>query len=157
MTVVSCQKRKGYLALGGIGAFFAAGYLGLSLQLPAGQLDQPGAAVFPVIAGILLLLASLAAMWEGWKMEHTEKTTFPKGADLIRLLSLIALLLGYFLILPWLGQLISSTLFCIALMRVLSTLSWPRIAAYSLIMAGALYAVFIYLLKVPMPYGALFA
>jgi putative tricarboxylic transport membrane protein len=152
----SLQKRKGYLVIGGIGLFFAAGYLGLSFQLPFGQLEQPGAAVFPLIAGVLLLLGSLATMWEGWKMEKAEQVDFPAGADLKRLLSLIGLLLGYFLALPWLGQLIGSMLFCVLLMRVLSGLAWPRIVLYSAVMTGALYAVFIYLLKVPMPRGALF-
>lgn len=152
----SLQKRKGYLVIGGIGLFFAAGYLGMSFQLPFGQLEQPGAAVFPLIAGVLLLLGSLATMWEGWKMEQAEQVDFPAGADLKRLLSLIGLLLGYFLALPWLGQLVCSMLFCVLLMRVLSSLAWSRIVLYSTVMTGALYAVFIYLLKVPMPRGALF-
>ena len=74
----------------------------------------------------------------------------------MRLLSLIGLLLGYLILLPWVGQLISSTLFCAALMRVLSDLAWPRIAVYSVIITGTLYAAFIYLLKVPLPRGVLF-
>jgi putative tricarboxylic transport membrane protein len=154
----SLQKRKGYLIIGGVGLFFAAGYLGMSFQLPFGQREQPGAAVFPLIAGVLLLLGSLATMWEGWKMEQVDQVDFPAGADLKRLLSLIGLLLGYFVALPWLGQLICSMLFCALLMRVLSDrLAWPRIVLYSAGITGALYAVFIYLLKVPMPRGALFA
>lgn len=156
MTGASFQKRKGYLAIGGIGAFLAAGYLGMSLQLPFGQLEQPGAAVFPLIAGALLLLGSLATLWEGWKMEKAEQVDVPAGADLARLLGLIGLLLGYFVLLPWLGQLISSMLFCAVLMRMLSALAWPRIVLYSAMITGMLYAVFIYLLKVPLPHGVLF-
>jgi putative tricarboxylic transport membrane protein len=150
------QKRKGYLAVGGIGAFFAAGYLGLSAQLPLGEMRQPGAALFPLMAGLLLLAGSLAAIWEGWKMERAEQVEFPVGADLARLLAVVALLLGYFIALPWLGQLLSSTLFCVLLMRTLSSLSWQRLILYSVVMSGTLYVAFIYVLKVPMPRGAFF-
>jgi putative tricarboxylic transport membrane protein len=157
MTGAAVQKRKGYLVIGGIGVVFAAGYLGMSLQLPLGQMQEPGAAVFPLIAGALLLLGALATLWEGWKMEGAQQVEFPAGADLKRLLSLIGLLLAYFIALPWLGQLIGSMLFCVLLMRVLSNLAWPRIVVYSAVMTAALYGVFIYLLKVPMPRGVLFA
>jgi len=150
------QKRKGYLAIGGLGTFFAAGYLGLSFQLPLGQMRQPGAALFPLMAGVLLLAGSLAAIREGWKMDRTDAAQFPVGADLARLLAVVALLLGYFVLLPWLGQLASSTLFCVLLMRTLSSLSWPRLILYSVIMTGTLYVAFIYVLKVPMPRGPFF-
>jgi hypothetical protein len=156
MMDATLQKRKGYLVLGGIGAFLSAGYLGLAFDLPFGQIEQPGAAVFPVICGVLLLVGSLATVWEGWRMAPSEQVRMPAGADLKRLLSLVGLLLAYFLVLPWLGQLASSILFCFALMRVLSSLSVPRMAIYSVMIGGILYAVFVHLLKVPMPHGALF-
>jgi putative tricarboxylic transport membrane protein len=149
------QKRKAYLAVGGIGLLLAAGYLGMAIQLPFGQLDQPGAGVFPIVIGALLMLASLATVGEGWRMERTEQVELPGGEDRKRLLSLIALLFGYFLALPWLGQIISSTLFCVLLVRLLSELTWWRVVAYSLLMSIAVYAVFVYLLKVPMPRGIL--
>lgn len=155
MKTTSLQKHKAYLWTGGIGLFFAAGYLGMSFQLPFGRLDQPGAGVFPVIVGVMLMLASLAAMWEGWQMDKAEHIDLPAGADRKRLLSLIGLLFGYFVALPWLEQIISSTLFCILLMRVLSDLSWSRIVAYSLVISTALYVVFVLLLKVPLPRGML--
>jgi putative tricarboxylic transport membrane protein len=149
------QKRNGYLVMGGVGLFFAVGYMGMSFQFPFGQLDQPGAGVFPVVAGALLMLASLATMWEGWKLDKAEQVDLPSGADSKRLLSVIGLLFGYFLALPWLGRIISGTLFCILLMRVLCDLSWPRVVAYSLVMSIMLYVVFASLLKVPMPRGML--
>ncbi len=155
MKTTSLQKRNAYLVMGGIGLFFAAGYLAMSFQLPFGQMDKPGAGVFPVIVGIILMLASLTTMWEGLQLDKAEQVDLPAGADRKRLLSLIGLLFGYFLALPWMGQIISSTLFCILLIRVLSDLSWLRIVEYSLAMSIALYVVFVFLLKVPMPRGML--
>src|SRR5690606_38425977 len=139
MTRASLQKRRGYIAIGGIGTFLAAGYLGMAIQLPFGQLDQPGAAVFPIIAGALFMFGSLAALWEGWKTAPAEQIDIPAGADLARLLSLIGLLLCYLVLLPWVGQLISSFLFCALLMRLLCDLAWPRMAVYSVIITSALY------------------
>ncbi len=153
MKTTSFQKRKAYLATGGIGLFFAAGYLGMSVQLPFGKLDQPGAGVFPVMVAVLLMLASLTTMWEGWQLNKDEQVDFPAGTGRKRLLALIGLVCGYFLTLPWLGQIISSTLFCLLLMRILSNLNWPRLGVNSLAISLALYVVFVLILKVPMPRG----
>ena len=155
MKTAAFQKRKGYLVIGGIGTLLAVGYLGLSLQLPFGQMDQPGAAVFPIIVGITLLLASLSTLWEGWRLDSALQVDLPTGTDRKRLLSLIGLLFVYFFALPWLGQIIASTLLCVLLIRLLSDLGWPRTIAYSLAISFMLYGVFVFLLKVPMPQGVI--
>jgi putative tricarboxylic transport membrane protein len=155
MKAAAMQKRKGYLGMGGGGLLAAAVYLGLAFQMPFGEMDQPGAAVFPVAVGVILMLASLTTLWEGWRLDRGEQVVLPVGTNLRRLLSLVGLLLGYILALPWLGQIIGSALFCMLLMRVISDLGWPRIAVYSLAISVVLYAVFVMLLKVPMPRGIL--
>lgn len=147
------QKRKGYLAMGGGGLGAAAVYLGLAFRMPFGEMDQPGAAVFPVAVGVILALASLATLREGWRLDRGAQIALPAGADLGRLVGLIGLLLGYVVALPWLGQIVSSMVFCAVLMRVLSDLGWTRIVVYSAIIAIGLYAVFVRLLQVPMPHG----
>jgi hypothetical protein len=52
---------------------------------------------------------------------------------------------------PWLCYSLSSWAFATLLMRLLSTLSLVRCAAYAAVMTGVIYFCFIYLLKVPMP------
>jgi putative tricarboxylic transport membrane protein len=155
MATKTVGKRKGYIAIGGAGLVVGASYLGLALELPFGALDQPGAAVFPVAVGILMLLVSLAAIWEGWRLDIGEQVEFPIGDDLRRLLGLVGLLLVYFVTLPWLGQLIGSALFCAGLIRLLSTTGWLRSLVYGLVMAVVLYAVFVVAFKVSMPRGIL--
>ena len=155
MAPTNLQKSRAYLGIGAAGVLIAAGYLGMSLDLPFGHLDQPGAGIFPVVAGVILLTAGLVTICEGLQLDAALRIELPHGTDLKRLVSLVALLLGYFIAMPLLGLLISSTIFCIFLMRVISDLSWPRIAIYSAVMCGALYAVFVFLLKVPMPRGVL--
>lgn len=155
MSTARLQKRKAYLAVGWLGLLFSVGYLALSSQLPFGQRDQPGAAVFPMLVGAILALASVGALHEAWQMDPAEHIELPAGDDRRRLFGLIAALLGYIVLLPWLGQAPTAVLFFVALMRVLSDYSWPRVIAYALLMSLGVYVVFVWLLKVPMPAGLL--
>jgi putative tricarboxylic transport membrane protein len=155
MKTTALQKSKSCLVLGGIGLFLAVGYLWMSFRLPFGKMDQPGAALFPVIVGVVLATASLITMWEGWKMNKADQIQWPAGSDRMRLLRTIGLLFGYFLLLPLLGQIITSTVFCTLLFRVLSKISWSRVVVYSLMMSIALNIVFVFMFKIPMPRGML--
>jgi hypothetical protein len=153
MNVTRLQKHKGYIAIGAGGLVLAAGYLGMSVQLPFGELARPGASLFPIMVGVILVFASLSTLWEGWRTPMSEQVEFPVRHDRLRLLVLVGALFVYILALPWLGQIIASSLFLILLMRVLSDVGWPRVIVYSLIISGTLYAVFVRLLNVPMPRG----
>jgi putative tricarboxylic transport membrane protein len=156
MEAAKYSKGNAYLLVGAMGLAAAVGYLTMALRLPFGQLDQPGAAVFPIFVATVLAIASLATIQEGWSTNAREKVEFPVGGDRRRVVYLVLLLLGFFFALPWLGQLISSTLFCVLLMRVLSAgVSWVRILAYSVVLAVAIDLVFERLLKVPLPHGVL--
>jgi putative tricarboxylic transport membrane protein len=155
MNPSSLQKSKGYLIVGGVGLVFSVGYLGMSIPFPLGELDQPGAGVFTLIVGAGMILASLATLWEGWQMDKAAQVDLLDGTDRKRLFSLLGLLFGYILMLPWLGMIIVTMLFCVLLLRVLSDLGWLRILAYSVMISASFYVVFVALLKVPMPRGML--
>jgi len=144
------------MGAGVFGILLSAGYLHKTLELPMGEMDQPGAGVFPLLIAGILFIASISALWEGWQRRATsEPLDLPQGEDRVRLLKLVALLLVYFLAIPWLGFLVSSVLFCILLIRLLSDLSWQRSTAYAVIMTAVVYLIFIAILKVPMPAGIL--
>jgi putative tricarboxylic transport membrane protein len=151
----SLQKSKGYLVIGSVGLVFSAGYLGMSIAFPLGELDQPGAGVFPLIVGAGMILASLTTLWEGWQMDKAAQVDLLAGTDRKRLFSLIGLLFGYIVMLPWLGMIIVNMLLCFLLLRILSDLGWLRIFSYSLVISTVFYVVFVTLLKVPMPRGML--
>jgi len=149
------QKRKACLCVGGAGVLVTAGYLGLAMQLPFGRMDQTGAALFPVIVGLIMIIASLAVIRDGFKMSTEDQVEVPIGAGRVRLIGLIVLMLAYFIALPWTGPLISSFVFCAVLMRLLSSLHWARIASYALLMSIGIYIIFVLVLKVPLPRGML--
>lgn len=153
MQSIHWSRSKGYIVVGAIGICFSVLYLAVSFQMPMGRLRQPGAGVFPVISGFLLLLGSVSALWEGLKTRKSESVELPAGSDLRRLLVLVGGILGYLVLLPILGQLISSTIFCFVLIRALSSLSIGWVALYALLMAGAAYLLFVRFLMLPMPVG----
>lgn len=150
------SKSHGYIGAGTFGVLLSAGYLHRTLELPMGEMDQPGAGVFPLLVAAIFFCASVSAIWEGWRHRKSSASLdFPEGADRQRLLKLIGLLTLYFLAIPWLSFSLSSVVFCTLLIRLLSELSWTRCGLYALLMTGAVYVIFILLLKVPMPGGVL--
>ena len=155
MTAGTISKKKSYICTGLFGLLLSAGYLHMSLDLPMGALDEPGAGLFPILVSAIMAFASAAAMWEGYQAPISEAIEIPTGSDRSRLVKLVLLLLAYFIAIPWLGYSVSSFIFCMVLIRLLSDTSWVRCALYAAVMTAAVYLVFIYLLKVPMPTMAL--
>jgi putative tricarboxylic transport membrane protein len=155
MTAGTISKKKSYTWAGLLGLLLSAGYLHVALDLPMGALDEPGAGLFPILVSAIMAFASAAAMWEGYKAPTSEAIELPTGGDSARLVKLVLLLSAYFVAIPWLGYSVSSLIFCILLIRLLSDTNWMRSILYSIIMTAVVYIVFIYLLKVPMPTMAL--
>ena len=52
MSAATVSKRKGYIGAGVAGLLLAAGYLAMSLDLPFGRIDQPGAGEEEVTCGV---------------------------------------------------------------------------------------------------------
>lgn len=151
----SFGKGRAYLATGAAGAALSAGYLVLAWRLPFGEIDQPGAGVFPAVVGVLVLLASLAVIWEGWRMPAEAAVDLPAGRDAARVLGLLGFIVAYVVLLPWLGQLVAGFLFSAALIRLLAGTAWPRAALQAAAIAGTAELVFVHLLQVQMPRGIL--
>jgi len=149
------SKRRAYLVAGGAALLLAAGYGALSLQLPLGKLDQPGAAVFPIVVTAIIAMAGVATLAEGWRMAPTLQVELPAGADLRRVALLVAALVGFLVLLPWLGHWASSMLFLAATMRLLSSYGWLRVVATAAVIASVFEGLFVRLLQVPMPGGVL--
>ena len=154
MQVIS--RSMGYIGAGTAGVLLSSGYLHMTLELPMGEMDQPGAGVFPVLVAGILFVASVSALWEGWQSRNNSPALeLPKGSDRIRLLKMIGLLLIYFLAIPWVGFSLSSVLFCMLLISLLSNLGWKRCALYAFLMTAVIHLIFITTIKVPMPAGVL--
>ena len=129
--------------------------------LSMGRWHKPGAAIFPIALGLLLTIAAISVMLEkhGGANDPMPATfSLPAGADLRRLLKVMAAFALYFLAMPLLGNLIASALFLLATMWLLSddpNKSVMRLSLYAMAMALVFEVFFVRLLKVQMPAGVL--
>jgi hypothetical protein len=128
--------------------------------LSFGRWHKPGAAIFPIAVAALMALSAISVLLERHRgADDPMPATFalPAGADLHRLLSVLAAFAIYFLVMPILGNMITSALFLLASMWLLSddpNRSIVRLAIYAVVIAIIFEWFFVRLLKVQMPAGA---
>jgi Tripartite tricarboxylate transporter TctB family len=149
------RRFVGLLAL-----LLAAGYTVDAWQtLSVGRWHKPGAAIFPIAVGLLLAISAISVLLEkhGGADDPMPATfALPAGADLRRLLKVLAAFAIYFLVMPLLGNMIASALFLLASMWLLSddpNRSLLRLAIYAVVIALSFEVFFVRLLKVQMPGG----
>jgi len=138
----------------------AAAYVTNTWQtLSFGRWHKPGAAIFPIAVGILLAVSALSVLLErhdGADQSGPVTFSLPAGADLRRLLLLLAAFAIYFLVMPLIGNMVASALFLLASMWLLSDdpqRSVVRLAIYAVAIAVSFELFFVRLLKVQMPAG----
>jgi len=131
----------------------------LSLQMPIGTLRAAGSGLFPLCLGILLMALSVAfimkVLW-GAKEKEKEQVCVPEepGSPVVVVAFLVTIVLGTLLLKP-LGYAIVSFLLMAALLRLLGFRRWILNLGLSLLTAAGSHAVFVYLLKIPLPEGVL--
>jgi hypothetical protein len=146
-----------YAAL--LALLLAAGYVTNAWQtLSVGRWHKPGAAIFPIALAALLAISALSVLFERRGGDGAMPATFmlPAGADLRRLLLLLGAFALYFLVMPFIGNMVASALFLFASMWLLSddpTRSPVRIAIYAIAIAVSFQWFFVRLLQVQMPAG----
>src|SRR5882757_2551207 len=129
--------------------------------LSIGRWHKPGAAIFPIAVGVLLAISAISVLLErhGGADDPMPATfSLAAGADLRRLLLVLAAFAIYFLAMPVLGNMIASALFLLASMWLLSddpNRSIARLAIYAIVIAVVFEVFFVRLLKVQMPAGVL--
>jgi D-alanyl-lipoteichoic acid acyltransferase DltB (MBOAT superfamily) len=129
--------------------------------LSFGRWHKPGAAIFPIAVAALMALSAISVLLErhGGADDPMPATfTLPAGADLRRLLLVLAAFAIYFLVMPVFGNMIASALFLLASMWLLSDdpkRSIARLAIYAIVIAVVFEVFFVRLLKVQMPAGVL--
>ena len=128
--------------------------------LSFGRWHKPGAAIFPIAVAALMALSAISVLLErhrGADDPMPAAFALPAGADLRRLLSVLVAFAIYFLVMPILGNMITSALFLLASMWLLSddpNRSIVRLAIYAIVIAIIFEWFFVRLLKVQMPAGA---
>ena len=150
--------RRGRLIAGLIGLLLSLGYgLNAWITLPMGKMSQPGAAVFPLMVAVLMVVSSLVILFEDMRSLDSGEGPLglPSGASLHRLLGAIASVVGYVVVAYLVGHLIGSFLLSVALVYLIKPGSWVRTVVIGLAISLSAYGVFGWMLGVPMPKGVL--
>ena len=132
----------------------AGAYLAASLDFPVGSVAKPGPGFFPVGVGVFLCLAAAALTVGVLRGSRAVLAVAAPPADArARVAAAVVGLVGFCLLLPWLGYLGTAFLFVALLLRRLGDGSWTGVlitAALSALLSHYLFGV---LLGVPLPRG----
>ena len=142
------------------GLILAAGlvYEGMALYMPRGSLSYPGPGFFPVVIGVFLIVTALGCLLQevlhGKKVENPDSAA-PGDRNVTKTFQLMALMIGYTLVLKPLGFLISICTFLVVAIRIFGYRRWFPALAMAAVIAGISYVSFVLWLKVPLPLGIL--
>jgi putative tricarboxylic transport membrane protein len=125
-----------------------------SYRLKLGAIQQPGPGFFPFSAGLLMLILSLAALFQLIKKKNDqEKKTRPESFRWWNIVIILGAIAGYAFFLEKVGFLISSFLFICLLLKVVEPQPWRTAILGGLITAVASNLVFNVIFRAQIPSG----
>ena len=125
-----------------------------TLTLPIGTLTKPGPSFLPVFCGTVISILAIIVFFQS-KRERKEVSgeSFYAEGSLMNLFSTIGILIVYAFILERLGFIVTTFVVFLFIFKKVSRTSWFIGMVESLMVTGASYFIFGYLLKTPMPRG----
>ena len=130
----------------------------MALNMPLGRLSYPGPGLFPTIVGIFLVATALGCFIQEILSPSPlpdRDSVAPPRRNVQKTFQLIALMIGYTLMLKPLGFLVCIGVFLIVAIRIFGYRRWAPALAMAAVIAGASYISFVLWLKVPLPQGIL--
>lgn len=127
-------------------------YLVAALPLPRGVAARPGAGFFPMLVGVFFCLAAATFVVETFRRAPVRAVSDIAAGARRRALSTAAVLVGFVLLLPWLGYPAVTFLFVATMLRALGG-SWTLAVVTALTSAVGSYYLFAMVLSVPLPKG----
>jgi putative tricarboxylic transport membrane protein len=137
------------------GLLVASGaYLTAALGFPFGSVVKPGPGFFPVGVGVFLCLAAAALTLASGRGPRRPSTDDGLMRDArVRVATTVLALVGFCLVLPWVGYPASAFAFVALLLRRLGDTAWPTALVTAALSALVSYYAFGVLLGVPLPRG----
>ena len=140
----------------GLAVVVAAGiYLWLAAALPYGTAARPGAGFFPTLVGIFGCMVGLTMSARAFRTPARAPVAPAIATDAVarrRALSTVALLVGFCLLIPWIGYPLVAFAFVTLLLQRLGS-AWRTAALIGAVTAVASFYAFGVLLDVPLPRG----
>jgi hypothetical protein len=128
-----------------------------SIEYPFGNLQMPGAAVFPILASSLLIVISGAIAISSFlkpKRDQGSPVSAPQFRKTFgRIVVGVGALLAYRYLLTFIGFAPACFLFILFLAKVLGRYTWKSSLLFSAVTAVSCYYLFQIILKIPMPEG----
>ncbi|HEX9265290.1 MAG TPA: tripartite tricarboxylate transporter TctB family protein [Candidatus Binatia bacterium] len=127
-----------------------------SRNLPFGSMRVPQTGFFPATLAILLLIFSVILLAQCFLNIETVRAADRIAEEgWVRIGATLATMAGFAFALERLGFLLSTFVLMILLLRAIESQSWPKVVAIALATAVVAYAIFGWLLGIPLPVGAL--
>ena len=140
----------------GLAVVVAAGiYLWLAAALPYGTTARPGAGFFPTLVGIFGGMVGLTMSARAFRTPARAPVASAVTGDVAaqrRALSTVAVLVGFCLLMPWIGYPLVAFAFVTVLLQRLGS-AWRTAALVGAVTAVASFYAFGVLLDVPLPRG----
>jgi hypothetical protein len=136
-----------------LGGLFVAGAWQQGLM----RRGVPGPGFLPFFSGLALVSVSLAVLLPALvrARQETRANFFPERDSLRRVTSAVAALFGFGIALEYLGYLLSTFLFMLAVAQLVERRSWGAVTALASVTAVLSYLLFVVLLEVQLPTGFL--
>lgn len=156
----------GSIVFAGLILAVGLGYQIMAMKMPLGGLSYPGPGLFPTIIGVFLVATALGCLIQeiltrkrgkddGPSPLPNHDSSPPPARNVNKTRQLMALMVGYALILKPIGFLISICAFLLLAIRIFGYRRWVPALAMSALITGISYVSFVLWLKVPLPLGIL--
>jgi putative tricarboxylic transport membrane protein len=143
------------------GSVLAVGlvYEAMALKMPRGTLAYPGPGFAPVLVGAFLIATALGCLVQELRPRSRAAAPAPVAAegarDTGKVVQLVAVMVGYALLLKPLGFPIAVCALVAIAIRIFGYRRWVRAVAIASVVAAFSYVSFAVWLKVPLPLGLL--
>lgn len=148
-------RSRALLITAAVASAVALAYTVLSFQYPWGTLAQPGTGFLPFAVGVLFFISAAGVAWEALAKRPDEPIDWPRGSGLRRVVAVAAIAIGYLVLVGSLGHVVTSTLVAFGLMMLMGARRVLPIAALAVAMGVGSTYLFVDVLGVPLPGGAL--
>jgi hypothetical protein len=128
-------------------------YLAVALTFPLGTMARPGPGFFPVGVGVFLCLLAATLVTAALRRAAVGAAPSIDAESGARVAATVAGLIGFCLLMPWVGYPACAFLFVALLLRRLGHLGWLGAGFTAALSALVSYYVFAVLLGVPLPGG----
>lgn len=138
--------------------WFAAGafIVYFSMEYDLGDHQTPGPGYIPLLTGLCMMLLAGILVFRDVRRDRETLSSLFRGTNWLRVMSTIAVLLSYTILLPYIGFLIASVLLMYYLIRAAGSYRRAVAAVAAILFSACSYYVFAALLEVALPVGLLY-